>query len=146
MSAPSSTRVAERENVLAYGKEFLEWAKTQKFRSPKTRRDVKFQSLPEDEQKLIHRNWERKREHGGEDKHREKMKSELLSWWGKHPNDRGPDERLVDEGLIERSRWNPHSYTPSEEGQKILDEERRKKKQASASMAVRVASRWLRSR
>jgi hypothetical protein len=138
-------KVAEFEERVAYGKEFLDWAKTQHFRSPKSHKDVKFQSLPEDEQKRIHRTWSRKQEHGGEDKHQEKMTGELLSWSKKHPNDRGFDERLVDEGLIERSRWNPHSYTPSEEGQKILDAERRKKKQASASMASRVATRWLRS-
>jgi hypothetical protein len=137
-------KIAERETVLAYGKEFLDWAKTQKFRSPTTRRDVKFQSLPEDEQKRLHRQWSRKQEHGGEDKHREKMKSEMHSWWDKHPNERGFDERLVDEGLIERNprAREPGVYSPTDEGWEII-REKNKRKQA---MAVRVASRWLRSR
>jgi len=56
---PDTKKVAAAwlRRIAAYSSEFLEWVGTRKFRNPETGRDVKFTSLPTEEQSRIHAQW-----------------------------------------------------------------------------------------
>jgi hypothetical protein len=141
-------KVAVPLERLAYGKEFLDWTESQTFRNPKTRRTVKFPSLPAAEQARVHRSWSSKKDHGGEEPHREKMHGQLLKWWDQHPNQRSstrPPEELLDDELVEPTAGTDGRkvYSPSDKGWEVIRAENKRRREQAKTSASRVASRWL---
>lgn len=126
---------------LAYGKEFLDWASGRKFRNPKTRKDVKFDSLPPDEKKKVHSMWSRgKKQKAERDTHTpEKVEKDLLEF-AKNTDGKVPDS------LIGTPYVRPHGemvdgkrtvkYHLTDEGEELVSRK-------SKTSARRVASRWL---
>jgi len=118
-----------------YSPDFLKSVEGRKFRNPRTRRDVRFRSLPPEEQELIHRRWKKQQEHGGEGPYREKMRQDLVEWYHTPPRERERvpgdllDAELVRRDVREDRGRQFYTYGPTEEGWKVLREHASAKKQ-----------------
>ncbi len=126
---------------VAYGKEFLDWASGQKFRNPKTRKDVKFDSLPPDEKKKVHSMWSRgKKQKAERDTHTpEKVEKDLLEF-AKNTDGKVPDSLIGTPYVRSHGEMvdgrRTVKYHLTDEGEELVARK-------SKTSARRVASRWL---
>lgn len=134
-------KVAVLETRTAYGKAFLDWAHGRKFLSPKSNKEVEFESLPADKQKQVHDEWAHSQKKTPQAP-RDSKKIEELESWAKDPSRKPPDS------LLGSPYIRPHAeivdgkrkvrYHLTDQGDAVLA--RRQKRSGAIS---RVAARWI---